>query len=210
MPAQSKEQIKQYLIERDRKLLPVINCVEYPVSRRNNKDVYNALLHSIISQQLSLKAAATIHERVLNLFPHNDARPELLIRMPITKLRNAGLSKQKSAYLKAIAKIAAEDGLDYKVLSKKSDKELIEYLTQIHGVGQWTVEMLLMFTFNRKDVFPVADVGIQNAMRRLYNLEEEGKEFKQKICLIAENWQPYRTIVCRYLWGWKSLGYLEK
>jgi len=69
--------------------------------------------------------------------------------------------------------------------------------------------MLLMSTFNRKDVFPVADVGIQNAMRRLYGLEEQGKEFKLKLILLAEQWQPYRTIVCNYLWSWKSAGYTK-
>jgi DNA-3-methyladenine glycosylase II len=209
MSALNKEQIKQYLLERDRMLLPIIISVAYPVSRRNNKDVYSALLRSIISQQLSVKAAATIHQRILDLFPDDDTQPDLLIRAPLARLRNAGLSKQKAGYLKAIAKVAVEEGLDYNVLSKKNDKDLIEYLTQIHGVGQWTVEMLLMFTFNRKDVFPVADVGIQNAMRRLYKLDEEGKAFKQKMSLIAEQWQPYRSIVCRYLWGWKASGYVD-
>lgn len=208
MPALNKEQIKQYLLERDHKLLPVIKSVTYPVSRRK-KDIYSALVYSIVSQQLSVKAAATIHEHVLNLFPNNDARPELLMRMSLARLRSAGVSKQKAGYLKAIARIAYDDGLIYDNLSKKSDAELIEYLTTIHGVGQWTVEMLLMFTFNRKDIFPVADVGIQNAMRRLYGLEEEGKAFKQKLLVIAEQWQPYRTIVCKYLWGWKSIGYVD-
>ena len=93
------------------------------------------------------------------------------------------------------------------MLSKKSDDDLIKYLTGLHGVGQWTAEIILMFSFNRKDSFPVGDVGIQNAMRRLYKLDEEGKEFKQKLILIAEQWRPYRAVVCRYLWGWKSIGY---
>jgi DNA-3-methyladenine glycosylase II len=100
--------------------------------------------------------------------------------------------------------------LNYADLSKKSDAELIKHLTQIYGVGQWTVEMLLMFTFNRKDIFPVGDIGIQNAMRRLYCLEEQGSAFKNKLFLIAEQWQPYRTVVCKYLWGWKSSGYVGK
>lgn len=208
MPALNKEQIKRYLLERDSQLLPVITTVTYPVSRRN-KDVYGALLHSIVSQQLSVKAAATIHGRILNLFPDNDPRPELLVRMSLTRLHSAGLSKQKVGYVKAVAKIARDGGLAYDILSKKSDEELIRYLTQIHGIGQWTVEMLLMFTFNRKNIFPVADVGIQNAMRRLYGLEEEGKAFKEQMQVIAQQWQPYRTIVCKYLWGWKSNDYAE-
>jgi len=203
MPALNKGQIKEYLLESDYKLTPVIESGTYPIFRRGNKDVYTALLQSIVSQQLSVKAADTIHKRVLNIFPNNNPKPELLIRTSPVKLRSAGLSKQKASYLKAIAKFSIDNGLDYKELSSKNDVELIKYLTQIHGVGQWTVEMLLMFTFNRKDVFPVADVGIQNAMRKLYSLEEQGTEFKNKINLISQQWQPYRTIVCRYLWGWK-------
>jgi len=203
MPVLSKEKIKEYLIKQDENLLPVINSVAYPVSRRN-KNIYSALIHSIVSQQLSVKAAATIHNRILNLFPDNVPLPELLVRMPLAQLRSAGLSKQKAGYLKEIAKVARDDGLVYENLSKKSDAALIEYLMQIHGVGQWTVEMLLMFTFNRKDVFPLGDVGIQNTMRKLYGLNEEGKAFKQKLLLISEQWQPYRTVVCKYLWRWKA------
>ena len=142
MPALNKEQIKQYLLERDRKLFPVLSSVSYPVFRRN-RDVYSALLRSIVAQQLSVKAAATIHTRLLDLFPDSDAQPDLVVRMPLAKLRSAGLSKQKAGYLKVIAKIACDDGLAYYDLSKKSDTEPIDYLTQIHGVGQWTVEMLL-------------------------------------------------------------------
>jgi DNA-3-methyladenine glycosylase II len=203
----NKDKIKQYLLDKDAKLSLVFSAVTYPVNRRSEKNVYSALLRSIISQQLSVKAAATIHARVLKLFPDNNDLPELLLRMPLDKLRSAGVSKQKATYLKAIAKVACDDGLDYDVLSKKSDAELIKYLTHIHGVGQWTVEMLLMFIFNRKDVFPLADVGVQNAMRRLYGMEEEGEKFKKKLLVISEQWKPYRTIVCKYLWGWKSSGY---
>jgi len=93
---------------RDQKLSPVIKSVAFPVSRRK-KDVYAALLRSIVSQQLSVKAAATIHARLLNLFPNNNARPELLLQTPLAQLRSAGLSKQKAGYLKAIAKVASEE-----------------------------------------------------------------------------------------------------
>lgn len=208
MPALNKEQIKLYLLEQDQKLLPVISSVSYPRNRRN-KDVYGALLYSIISQQLSVKASATIHARLLGLFPNNDPRPELLIHLSQEKLRSAGLSGQKAGYIKAIASVACDKGLAYGDLAKKSDSAIIERLTKIHGVGQWTVEMLLMSTFNRKDVMPVGDVGIQNAMRRLYGIEEKGKAFKEKLLLISDHWQPYRTIVCKYLWGWKANGYVD-
>ena len=206
MPVLNKEDVKKYLLKKDKKLLSIIKSVPYPVFHRN-KDIYGALLNSIISQQLSIKAAATIHSRLLSLFPDNDPKPELMIAMSLAKLRSVGLSKQKIGYVKAIAKASCDNGLRHEELSKKSDDDLIKYLTGLHGVGQWTAEIILMFSFNRKDSFPVGDVGIQNAMRRLYKLDEEGKEFKQKLIFIAEQWRPYRAVACRYLWGWKSTGY---
>lgn len=206
MPALNKDEVKKYLLKKDKKLLSIIKLVPYPIFHRN-KDVYGALLNSIISQQLSVKAAATIHSRLLSLFPENDPKPELMIDMSLAKLRGAGLSKQKIGYVKAIAKVASDNGLRHEELSKKSDDDLIKYLTELHGVGQWTAEIILMFSFNRKNSFPVGDVGIQNAMRRLYKLDEEGQEFKKKLISIAEQWHPYRAVVCRYLWGWKSTGY---
>ena len=206
MPALNKDKVKKYLLKKDKKLLSIIKSISYPVFHRN-KDIYGALLNSIISQQLSVKAAATIHSRLLCLFPNSDPKPELMLSMSLAKLSSAGLSKQKVGYVKAIAKVACNNGLRHEELTEKSDDDLIEYLTGLHGVGQWTAEIILMFSFNRKDSFPVGDVGIQNAMRRLYNLDEEGKDFKLKLISIAEQWRPYRAVVCRYLWGWKSTGY---
>ena len=101
MPAVTKNQIKAYLLQRDRQLHPVISLVDYPVTRRN-RDVYGALLHSIVAQQLSVKAASTIHGRLLGLFPDNNPEPERLARMPLTRLRQAGLSARKAAYVKEV------------------------------------------------------------------------------------------------------------
>lgn len=199
----SQQQIKDYLVQRDRRLQPVIRSVPYPRTRRNY-DVYQSLTRSIIAQQLSVKAANTIHGRLLELFPDGEARPELILRASTNRLRGVGLSEQKANYLKGIARVAREGGLDYERLSTQNDDELIDTLTRLHGVGRWTVEMLLMFTFGRPNVFPVADVGIQNAMRALYGIQEEGKEMRQRMVTIAERWQPYRSVVCRYLWAWRS------
>lgn len=201
----TRERITNYLVDSDRRLKVVIESCPYPRSRRHS-DVYMALLSSIVSQQLSVKAADTIFNRFLALYPDRYPHPEKLIKTRNERLRSAGLSQQKSAYLKNVARFAVgEDGLDYQRLKKKSNEELLIHLTQIKGVGQWTVEMLLMFTLDRKDVFPVDDLGIQQAIRRLYKLDHEGKELKRKMVEIAENWRPYRSIVCKYLWHWKSL-----
>lgn len=200
-----QERIIQYLVDRDDCLKPVISSCPYPRSRKN-ADIYLALLSSIVSQQLSVKAADTIFNRFLDLYPERYPQPEQLLRTRITSLRNAGLSQRKAEYLKNVARFSREgDGLDFQRLNRYSDDELIQHLTQIKGVGQWTVEMLLMFSFNRQDVLPVDDLGIQQAIKKLYQLKQDGKELKQEMHIIAENWRPYRTIVCKLLWHWKSL-----
>ena len=191
-------------MQRDHRLQPVIHSVPYPKARRN-RDVYQSLVRSIIAQQLSVKAANTIHSRLLELFPNGEAHPELLVRKSTNRLRSVGLSERKVDYLKGIARVARDGRLDYAYLSRQNDDEIINTLTRLHGVGRWTVEMLLMFTFDRPNVFPVDDVGIQNAMRALYGMKEEGKALRQRMVVIAEQWQPYRTVVCRYLWAWRSL-----
>lgn len=203
MATLTQPQIQRYLIARDKQLAPLITQLPYPRSRRS-RDIYATLISAIIAQQLSVKAANTIHQRVLDLFADRYPEPQSLLRLRTTQLRRAGLSQQKTQYLKAIARFALEEGLEFTPLSRRSDEELIAHLTQIHGVGKWTVEMLLMFAFNRPDVFSVDDVGIQNAMRDLYRLDETGRPFKQRLLSLAEPWRPYRTVVCKYLWAWKA------
>ena len=169
-----------------------------------NKNLYQSLIRAIVSQQLSVKAAATIYERFLNLFPGKDPAAEIVLRLDDEQFRNCGLSYQKAGYLKNTAQFSITYGLDYRKLYRKTDEELIEHLTQIKGVGKWTVEMILMFSLNRPDVFPVDDLGIQQAMKKLYQLDGNGKELHQQMHEIAKQWQPYRTIACRHLWRWKD------
>lgn len=201
----SNKRIIGYLVDNDERLDTVVRSCPFPRSRKNN-DVYMALLSSIVSQQLSVKAADTIFNRFLDIYANRYPQPEQLIKTRIQRLRSAGLSQQKSQYLKNVAKFALQDdGLNYEQLKKKTDEALITHLTQIKGVGRWTVEMLLMFSLDRKDVFPVDDLGIQQSIKKLYQLEHEGKQLKQQMQIIADNWKPYRSIVCKYLWHWKSL-----
>ena len=201
----TQKNIIQHLVNRDRRLKSVIQLCPYPKSRKN-PDIYMSLLSSIVSQQLSVKVADTIFNRFLDLYPDRYPQPKQLRRTPVSRLRAAGLSQQKAQYLKNVAAFSLEDdGLDYQKLKRRTDEELIEHLTRIKGVGQWTVEMLLMFPFDRKDVFPVDDLGIQQAIKKLYRLEHEGRELKRKMLSISDNWKPYRSIVCKFLWHWKSL-----
>ena len=106
-----------------------------------------------------------------------------------------------------MARFALEEGMDYKKLNKLSNEEVIAYLTQIKGVGRWTVEMLLMFAMAREDVFAIDDLGIQMAMKRLYRLDDaDRKLFREKMMKISKKWAPYRTYACVHLWRWKDNG----
>lgn len=169
-----------------------------------SKDLYVSLMISIVSQQLSIKAADTIYGRFEKLFPDNYPDANILLRIDDDQLRACGLSYQKAGYLKNIALFSLEHTLEYKRLYRKSDDELVTYLTQIKGVGRWTAEMILMFSLNRPDVMPLDDGGIQNAIKQLYKLNGKGKQLHQQMLLISEAWKPYRSIACRHLWMWKD------
>jgi DNA-3-methyladenine glycosylase II len=168
------------------------------------KSVYFDLLESIVSQQLSVKAAATIFGRVLDLFPDRYPHPEFVQQLSVEQLRAVGLSNQKAQYFHNVAAHFKAHDLENCNWDTLSDQEIIDTLTQIKGVGVWTVQMVMMFTLHRTDIFPVDDLGIQHGMIRLFELEERGKDLKTKMLVIAEDWKPYRTIAARYLWRWKD------
>ena len=163
-------------------------------------DIYLSLLSSIISQQLSTKVAAVIKNRFLNLFADNYPDPAILLALPDDTLKSVGLSFQKLNYIRNVALFKETGQLEYTLVRELEDEALITHLTQIKGVGRWTVEMILMFTLDRPDVFPVLDLGIQNAMKRAYGLESSGKVLFNQMQEIAENWRPFRTIACKHLW----------
>jgi len=163
-------------------------------------DVYFALLRAVVFQQLSGKAAGTIHSRFLNLFEGNYPDPAVLISMDEALLTGVGLSRQKSKYIRNVATLWMAkrcDEIDWKLLG---DDAVVEHLTTIKGVGTWTAQMILMFTLERPDVFPVNDLGIRNAMIKLYRLRSKGRVLDRRMLEIAEAWRPHRTLACRYLW----------
>ncbi|OKL39587.1 DNA-3-methyladenine glycosylase family protein [Pontibacter flavimaris] len=179
-----------------------------PLASSRSEDLYFKLLGSIVSQQLSTKVAAVIFRRFRELFPEEYPHPELVLEAPDELLRSAGLSFQKIGYVRNVATFAAAGNLQHATIAALEDEELIKHLTQIKGVGRWTVEMLLMFALERPDVFPVDDLGIQNAMKRHYGLDASGKALRLQMQQIAENWRPYRTIASKYLW--QSLDNMPK
>jgi len=191
-------------LKKDKRLKKVIEK-HGVLSTGKEKDLYFSLLRAIAGQQLSVRAAETIWDRFLKLFKSGYPDPKAVLKMDVEKMRGAGLSYQKAGYLKNIAQFAVEKGLDFDHLNEKEDEDLIEYLVQIKGVGKWTVEMLLMFSLGRKDVFPKDDLGIQNGMRSLYGFEAETKkELHASMEKIAEKWRPYRSLACLYIWRHKD------
>lgn len=176
-----------------------------PLKLVKRKNFFHHLCTSIISQQLSVKVASVIHGRYLNLFDGKEPVPEAVLEVPLEKLRSIGFSNAKASYVHNIARFALEQGLDGKKLHKLENEELVEYLTQIKGVGRWTVEMQMMFTMGREDIFSMDDLGIQNAMIDLYRIRtNDKKKLKQKMLKISEQWAPYRTYACMHLWRHKD------
>ena len=177
----------------------LISCYPYfektaPVS------VYEKLLTSIISQQLSVKVAAVIRGRFLDLF--EDGAPERgkLLSMDLATLRSVGLSRQKAIYMQNVAEFFQNNKIEEAQWESMDDEAIIALLTQIKGVGRWTVQMNLMFNLRRPDVFPVEDLGIQNAMTALYGIDGTKREIKKKMEAVAEPWRPFRTYASWYLW----------
>lgn len=176
---------------------------ELVLKKRKNLCTY--LCASIMSQQLSTKVAAVIYQRFLDLYGGKEPTPQQIVDTPPATLRDIGLSNAKVNYVQNVARFAIEQGMELKKINKMSDEEVIAYLTQIKGVGRWTVEMLLMFALGREDVFAIDDLGIQNAMIALYRLDREDKKaFREKMLKISKKWSPYRTYACMYLWRWKD------
>lgn len=159
---------------------------------------FGAVMRSIVYQQLSGAAAATIHGRVLALFGGEEPSPRALLRMDDARLRAAGLSGQKTAYVKNLAAHAAKRSFPMERLHELDDAAVIDTLTQVKGVGRWTAQIFLMFRLGRPDVLPELDLGIQKGMQRAFALRR--LPTAQQVLKRGAPWAPYRTIASWYLW----------
>ncbi|GAO42008.1 DNA-3-methyladenine glycosylase family protein [Flavihumibacter petaseus] len=190
-------------LSKDKKLASILTGA--PLKLKKNKTVYLDLISSIMSQQLSTKVAAVIWKRFQALFDSGSPTAEQVLAADPLVLRGIGLSNAKVKYVQNVARFAIEQGMEWDKLKKMSDQEVIEYLTQIKGVGRWTSEMMLMFTLGREDVFAADDLGLQQSMARLYKLDATDKKlFREKLLKLSSRWSPYRTYACLHLWAWKD------
>jgi len=159
------------------------------------------LISSIVSQQLSTKVARVILDRFINFFDGTFPSSKAILNVEPTLLKSVGLSLQKAQYIHNISMYFEENNRQNEDFIGLSDEQIIAELTQIKGVGKWTVEMVLIFCLGRQDVFAVDDFGIQSSIINAYKLKLEKKELKQKMLKIAEKWRPYRSLACLYLWA---------
>lgn len=163
------------------------------------------MMASIMSQQLSTKVAAVIYKRFLQLYKGKEPKPQQVLDTPAETLRAIGLSNAKVSYVHNVARFCIEHKITDKKLLAMKNEEIIDLLVQIKGIGKWSVEMLLMFALGREDVFSVDDLGIQQAMIKIYKLDSSDKKaMKEKMLKLSSKWSPYRTYACLHLWRWKD------
>jgi DNA-3-methyladenine glycosylase II len=160
---------------------------------------FKALVRAIVAQQLSTRAAATIHARVLALLPGGTATPAAFASVTDDQLRACGLSGQKLRYIRDLCARVEDGSLPLDHIETLGDDAVIAALTQVKGIGRWTAEMFLIFRLHRPDVLPVGDLGILKAVQRAYRLRKTPDA--RRLTSIGEAWRPYRSIACWYLWA---------
>ena len=189
----------RYLKKADPILGAVIEQVKLHARPKRKRSRFHTLVESIVSQQLSVKASDTIFQRFVSLFPNGKfPSPEQVLQVADVKLRSVGLSGQKTKYIKDLALKVSTKEVPLHRLHTMTDEAVIEHLVQVKGIGRWTGEMFLMSSLERPDVFSHGDLGLRNAIQKLYGFKDV-PTLKQ-IEKIVQKWSPFRTIASRYLW----------
>jgi DNA-3-methyladenine glycosylase II len=196
---QQLRQAEKQLAKKDEKLAAVIKS-SGPCRLKPHTDHYGELVGSIVSQQLSAKAAAAIWQRVLGLFDSKMPTPQQLIKIDDQKLRDVGLSWAKVRYVKDLAQHILDDRLDLEHIATMPNEQVIEQLTAVKGLGEWSAHMFMMFGLGRLDILPVGDLGVRKAVMNLYDLKQL-PEPAQIVTIANQNgWHPYESVASWYLW----------
>ncbi len=175
------------------------------------KNVTMSLVWSIMSQQLSIQVAKVMHGRFLALYGGKFPSPKTIRATPVEKIRAIGISQSKANYIHNVAEFIDTKKITVSKLDKMTDEEVIALLTEIKGVGRWTVEMLLIFGLKREDVFAVDDLGIQKAMIQLFKLQDlDKKELRLKMASLSKRWSPYRSYICLHMWRFSGFKPVDK
>jgi len=184
-------------LKKDPRMKPLLK--RYSVEARGvSEDLFRDLLESIIGQQLSVKAAGTIINRFVNLFPDpKNIHPKDILEKEADLLRSVGISRQKISYLRSLSECIISEKIILATLPDLPDEQVISHLTMVKGIGRWTAEMILIFSLGREDVFSLGDLGLRTAVSRIYGVDREDK---LKIEKISQTWSPYRSLASLYLW----------
>lgn len=199
MKKNSKMNAEKHLASVDPVLEEVIKKFKLPPQKILRRSRFEALVEAIVSQQLSVKASDTIFFRFVALF-HNSKfpNPEEVLKLPLAKFRKVGISNSKALYIKELSKSIVSKKLKLASLHRLDNEGVIEELIKVKGIGRWTAEMFLMFTLRRPDVFSHGDLGLRNAIQKLYKLK--GPPTEKQLNKITQKWSPHRTTASRYLW----------
>ena len=184
-----------YLKRKDKKLAAAIEAIG-KIERKITPDPFIALISSIVSQQISNKAAETVWNRLQKIL--GEITPESIAHIELETIQSCGMSVRKAGYIKGIADAALSGEVNFTTLHRLSDEEIIKLLTKLNGVGVWTVEMLLIFSLGRPNVLSYKDLAICRGMMRLYNLKELPKE---KFEVYRKRYSPYGSVASLYLWA---------
>lgn len=184
-----------YLKKKDKKLGAAIDKIGM-IEREITPDTFTALISSVVSQQISNKAAKTVWDRLVNLV--GSVTPEEIAKVDISMIQGCGMSVRKASYIKGIAEVALSGEVDFKKLNTLTDEEIIKKLSSLHGVGVWTAEMLMIFSLCRPDVVSYKDLAICRGMMNLYGLKELPKE---RFDYYRKRYSPYGSVASLYLWA---------
>lgn len=176
-----------------------------PYTIQSHTNYYQELVDSIISQQLSVKAASTIQKRFCALFGNEDQlpSPEKILSKDIEELRSCGLSRPKASYIQDLAQHVIEGRIKFDHLEDLANEEIIAELTAVKGIGVWTVHMFLIFCMGRLDVLAYGDLGVRNGIQKLYDLDHVPDQKEVEAIAEKYSWHPYESVACWYIW--KSL-----
>ena len=188
----------KHIYNNDTKIARIIDLTDKYDLKPHNK-YYYSLLKAIVGQQLSVKAASSINKKFF-LFFDGKPLPQNILAQKDQTLRDLGLSWAKVKYVKDLSKKVIEKEISFRNINNKTDQNIIDLLTKVKGIGVWTVHMFLIFTLGRLNVLPVTDLGLRNAIKKLYNLRKLPDEKKIRIIAKKNGWYPYCSIASWYLW----------
>jgi len=188
-----------HLSEVDHRLGELIETYPQP-DLTPHTNYYHALASSIISQQLSVKAAKTIEGRFKDLFGGVFPSPEQILMKDVEELRAVGLSRPKAGYIQDLATKVLDETIDFSTIDSLSNNEIVNELTKVKGIGEWTVHMFLMFCMRRLDVLPTGDLGIRNGVGKLYDFQSVPTPEEVKLIAKKNSWHPYESVASWYIW----------